>query len=547
MDSSDDDDEPPILVDLAAAAQAQTAATAATTAATATAPEQNTKASLQTNNSENDANDANDEDVEPLPPCPVTILSGFLGSGKTTLIQYILKNPNHGKRIAVIENEFGEGLAVESLIARDGVDPNSDSLQEFIELPNGCICCTVKDSLVETLETLVDRKKDLDYILIEASGMANPGPIASVFWLDEALESRLQLDGIVTLVDANNILEQLATTEEAAQQIAYSDRLLINKIDTLPQNTTGIDTTTATTENSGGGDTDTTDKSSSIALDKVKEALRKLHPTAPMMTTTYSKVPDLDWILNANCFGGASRLEELDTLWNQATTDEETTSGGTDGHGRGHDDDDELGHGHDHSHDHSHDHGDDCQVCQSQQQKAAGHRHTDAVTTLALHKSGSVSLTKLNAWLADILWPHQDESNQVLTALLHDPSKKDEFMSKQNKTQAQKIFRIKGIVSVVHDVEHLLDATEVDKYTTPVAAVAGTGTATKNNPLLLDRRRYIIQAVHDLWEVHPASDNLQFEEDDDRDGKMVVIGKHLPKHRLEHGFQACFVDSTTNS
>ena len=163
---------------------------------------------------------------------PVTILSGFLGSGKTTLIQYILKNPNHGKRIAVIENEFGQGLDVESLIARDGVD--NSSLTDLIELPNGCICCTVKDSLVATLENLLTKRRDFDYILIECSGMANPGPIASLFWLDEALESRLRLDGIVCMVDALNIEQQLSTTLEAAQQVAYADRILLNKIDLVP-------------------------------------------------------------------------------------------------------------------------------------------------------------------------------------------------------------------------------------------------------------------------------------------------------------------------
>jgi hypothetical protein len=112
---------------------------------------------------------------ETLPPCPVTILSGFLGSGKTTLIQYILKSPEHKKRIAVIENEFGDGLNIESMIAKDGLDPNQSNLTDLVELPNGCVCCTVKDSLVATLEALITKRKDLDYILIEASGMANPG------------------------------------------------------------------------------------------------------------------------------------------------------------------------------------------------------------------------------------------------------------------------------------------------------------------------------------------------------------------------------------
>lgn len=110
--------------------------------------------------------DEGKKEETPPPPCPVTILSGFLGSGKTTLVQYILRSPDHGKRIAVIENEFGEGLDVESMIARDGTADNR-SLQDLIELPNGCMCCTVKDSLVTTLEALVERWADLDYILIE--------------------------------------------------------------------------------------------------------------------------------------------------------------------------------------------------------------------------------------------------------------------------------------------------------------------------------------------------------------------------------------------
>lgn len=440
---------------------------------------------------------------------PCTILSGFLGSGKTTLIQYILRNPDHGKRIAVIENEFGEGLAVESIIARDGVDPKSNSLQEFIELPNGCMCCTVKDSLVSTLEKLVEQKKELDYILIEASGMANPGPIASVFWLDEALESRLRLDGIVTLVAANHIMEQLTTTEEAAQQIAYSDRLVINKIDCLPE------------------------ENQAEALAKVTDALRKLHPTAPMITTTYSQVPDLEWILNANCFGGASRVEELDVLWNSATVNHE-------GH-------DQLSHIHTHDH---HDHHGDCQVCQAEQQQrhpttpesrisspssANRHRHTDTIATLAFQHAGSVSLPKLNAWLADILWPNQDETNEVLTAILKDPSKKGGLSHKHK--HAMQIYRIKGIVSVVHDGADLLDSQEKEKYTTSVGA----------HGQLLDCRRYIVQAVHDLWDVHPGSDNLQFESSEERVGKVVLIGKHLARHRLEHGFHSCFVETASPS
>eukprot|EP00934_Nitzschia_sp_Nitz4_P002393 Nitzschia sp. Nitz4//scaffold22_size323478//20280//21890//NITZ4_000494-RA/size323478-processed-gene-0.437-mRNA-1//-1//CDS//3329542896//2388//frame0 len=447
-----------------------------------------------------------------LPPCPVTILSGFLGSGKTTLIQYILKSPDHGKRIAVIENEFGEGLAVETLIARDGV--SSDSLQDFIELPNGCICCTVKDSLVATLERLVEQKTDLDYILIEASGMANPGPIASVFWLDDALESRLQLDGIVTLVDAPHILDQLASTEEASQQVAYADRLLINKIDQLKD---------------------------PLDVDPIVAALRKLHPTAPVLTTTYSRVPNLEWILNANCFGGSTRLEELDTYFQQQErVEKQANANGGHDHSHSHSHHDHGGH--DHSHDHAHgEDGKDCSICQ----EAAGHRHTESISTIAFSIPGSVSLKKLNAWLAHILWPHQDESNQLLTAVLKDPSQKRHLAPNVADQPHAQLFRVKGIVSVIHEEDDLMLMDDQEHYMEDVvqssSAAAGTSLQQQQQPrYLLDRRRHIVQAVHDLWEVHPASDNLLFTPDEPREGKLVLIGKHLNKPELEQGFRACF-------
>jgi len=202
------------------------------------------------------------------PPCPVLIISGYLGSGKTTLIQHILRSNQHGKRIAVIENEYGEGLQIESMIARDG----AQSLTDLIELPNGCICCTVKSSLVSSIESLLQKRRDLDYILIECSGMADPGPIASLFWLDDALESRLQLHGIVTLVDSKNIEKQLSATHEAARQVAYADRLIVNKTDLV----------------------------SKTNLGRVEKELRSINQTALIQFTEHACLPDLGWILDTS-------------------------------------------------------------------------------------------------------------------------------------------------------------------------------------------------------------------------------------------------------
>eukprot|EP00611_Tribonema_gayanum_P020659 TRINITY_DN3812_c0_g1_i3.p1 TRINITY_DN3812_c0_g1~~TRINITY_DN3812_c0_g1_i3.p1 ORF type:complete len:248 (-),score=79.71 TRINITY_DN3812_c0_g1_i3:532-1275(-) len=182
---------------------------------------------------------SDDEDgapcLVPLPSAPgagavpVTILTGFLGSGKTTLLNYVLTQ-DHGKRIAVIENEFGDSMDIEQLIAKDGMD-GSVLADNLFELRNGCICCTVKDDLVTTLETLLQQRSKFDYIIIETTGLANPGPVAACFWLDDALESALRLDAIITVVDAKNIARYLDESREAALQIAFADRLLLNKSD----------------------------------------------------------------------------------------------------------------------------------------------------------------------------------------------------------------------------------------------------------------------------------------------------------------------------
>eukprot|EP00592_Proboscia_alata_P027385 CAMPEP_0194445638 /NCGR_PEP_ID=MMETSP0176-20130528/127980_1 /TAXON_ID=216777 /ORGANISM="Proboscia alata, Strain PI-D3" /LENGTH=308 /DNA_ID=CAMNT_0039272233 /DNA_START=335 /DNA_END=1262 /DNA_ORIENTATION=+ len=169
-----------------------------------------------------------------------TILTGFLGSGKTTLVQYIVNSIQHRKHIAVIENKVAP---TSSSGYGSTTDSNNSFLASLIKLPNGCLCCTVKDSLVETLKLLLTKRRDFDYMLIKCNGLANPGPITGVFRLDDALESRLRLDGIGEYRDAaerNGVLWGDGGNDdggggEAAQQIAYADRILLNKIDLLNQ------------------------------------------------------------------------------------------------------------------------------------------------------------------------------------------------------------------------------------------------------------------------------------------------------------------------
>jgi len=153
---------------------------------------------------------------------PVTILTGFLGSGKTTLLNRILTE-QHGKKIAVIENEFGEvGVDNELVIDAD---------EEIFEMNNGCICCTVRGDLIRILGNLMKRKDRLDMIMIETTGLADPGPVAQTFFVDDEMQSKYKIDAIITLVDAKHVLQHIDDSDECKQQIAFADVIILNKID----------------------------------------------------------------------------------------------------------------------------------------------------------------------------------------------------------------------------------------------------------------------------------------------------------------------------
>ena len=153
---------------------------------------------------------------------PVTVLTGYLGAGKTTLLNRILTE-EHGKRYAVIVNEFGEiGIDNDLVVGAD---------EEMFEMNNGCICCTVRGDLIRILAGLMKRKGGFDGIVIETTGLADPGPVAQTFFVDEEVEAQDRLDGIVTVVDAKHIALRLDDSREAQEQIAFADVILLNKTD----------------------------------------------------------------------------------------------------------------------------------------------------------------------------------------------------------------------------------------------------------------------------------------------------------------------------
>jgi G3E family GTPase len=152
---------------------------------------------------------------------PTTVLTGYLGAGKTTLLNYIL-TAQHGKRIAVIVNEFGEVGIDNQLVL--------DADEEIFEMNNGCICCTVRSDLIRFVSNLMERAEDFDYLMIETTGLADPAPVIQSFFVDEVMRSRLLLDAIVTVVDTKYIWEHWDSSE-AQEQIAFADVILLNKVD----------------------------------------------------------------------------------------------------------------------------------------------------------------------------------------------------------------------------------------------------------------------------------------------------------------------------
>ena len=207
---------------------------------------------------------------------PVTILTGFLGSGKTTLLNRILKE-EHGQRIAVIENEFGEAGIDNALLVQD-------TREQIIEMNNGCICCTVRGDLVRILGELRAKREskalDFERVVIETTGMADPGPVAQTFFMDEDIGSYYLLDSVITLVDAKHADKQLDDFREAQEQVGFADRILLSKTDLVSESEQA----------------------------QLKARLTKINPRAPIKAVHFGNAP-LEDILDIRGFNLNAILE----------------------------------------------------------------------------------------------------------------------------------------------------------------------------------------------------------------------------------------------
>ncbi len=292
-----------------------------------------------------------------MPQTPVTVLTGYLGAGKTTLLNRILSE-DHGKRYAVIVNEFGEiGIDNDLIVGSD---------EEVYEMNNGCVCCTVRGDLIRVLTGLMKRQgsgKGFDAIVIETTGLADPAPVAQTFFMDDEVRAKTKLDSVTTVVDARHVLLRLEDSKEAREQIAFADQIVLNKTDIVTE----------------------------AELRSVEAVLRRLNPLAPIHRAVRSNVP-LETVLGRGGFDLDRILELEPQFLNPA-------------HGEaGHVHDEDCEHDHDHGHDHDHDH----------EGHDHGHAHVlDDIKGVSLRLDSPMDGDKVSRWLNETL---QSQGPDILRA-----------------------------------------------------------------------------------------------------------------------------------
>lgn len=274
---------------------------------------------------------------------PATILTGFLGSGKTTLLKRVLGEA-HGQKIAVIENEFGEENIDNDILV-------SDTQEQIVQMSNGCICCTIREDLRSALQLLAAKKRkgllDFDRVVIETTGLADPGPVAQTFFMDDEIAESYLLDSILTLVDAKHADKQLDDRQEARRQVGFADQIFISK----------------------------TDLAGKDEVDALVHRLKHMNPRAPQRAVHFGEVP-ISEVFDLRGFNLNAKLDiDPDFL-----KEEEE-------HAHGHDD---------HGHDHDHEHGEHCD-------HPHHHHHDDDVKSFVFRSDRAFDPLKLEDFLGAIV------------------------------------------------------------------------------------------------------------------------------------------------
>ncbi|WP_066253015.1 CobW family GTP-binding protein [Hydrogenophaga flava] len=280
---------------------------------------------------------------------PATILTGFLGSGKTTLLKRVLTEA-HGQKIAVVENEFGEeNIDNEILVA--------DTQENIIQMSNGCICCTIRDDLRATLADLAQKKRkgelDFERVVIETTGLADPGPVAQTFFMDDEVAEQYLLDSILTLVDAKHAADQLNDRQEARRQVGFADQIFISKADLVSQD----------------------------EVDALIHRLKHMNPRAPMRPVHFGEVA-LKEVFDLRGFNLNAKLD-IDPDFLSV-------------------DDHDHDHAHEH-HDHDHEHGEHCNHPSHQHGHGHHHHHDDDVKSFVYRADKPFDPAKLEDFLGAVV------------------------------------------------------------------------------------------------------------------------------------------------
>ncbi len=296
---------------------------------------------------------------------PATILTGFLGSGKTTLLKRVLTEA-HGQKIAVIENEFGEENIDNDILV-------SETNEQIIQMSNGCVCCTIREDLRATLQLLAAKKRkgllDFERVVIETTGLADPGPVAQTFFMDDEIAESFLLDSILTLVDAKHAAQQLNDRQEARRQVGFADQIFISKADLV----------------------------SPAELDALQHRLKHMNPRAPQKVVHFGEVP-LSEVFDLRGFNLNAKLDiDPDFLADDHHHHDEHCDHPSHKHGHSHD------HGHDHAHgehcDHDHVHDEHC----NHGHHGHHHHHDDDVKSFVFKSKRQFDPAKLEDFLGAIV------------------------------------------------------------------------------------------------------------------------------------------------
>jgi len=423
---------------------------------------------------------SDDEEILEKDKTPVTIVTGFLGAGKTTLVNYILKEQNEWK-ICVVENEFGEVS-----IDNDLVEENMASREDIIMMDNGCVCCSVRGDLVRTFNMLVSKRKQFDAIIIETTGLADPSPIVFTFNSNAMIQDNFRIDSVVCLVDAKHVNIHLdekkpdGSINEAEHQIAFSDRIILNKLDLV----------------------------SKEELKEIEERISAMNSFAKIIKTERSRAP-LDQILGLNSFSLESVLT-VDPALMEMDDEEDADDGHVHDehctHDHKHDEhcshdhkhDEHCGHKEGHSHDHDHEH------ASHDHSHSHGHEHTEHSS----HDHG------------------------------HDHKHTEEKAKKK-----KKIHNLSLVSSVGYTIEGLLDVPKFNTFMSDLLARRAKDLyRTKGILAFADQgdTKFVFQGVHENINFGPS--DKEWVEGEPRISKMVFIGKDLDPESFKTSLLNCTVE-----